>query len=226
MRLSELYTSTQGEGPNTGRLVQFVRFAGCNLRCPGWPCDTQHAINPDFFLKEGNSQILTPEQLVDMTAAWPRRLCLTGGEPFAQRSIDLQQYVEAMLSEGYSIECFTNGTFVFPAWAKPLQFMMDWKLPGSGEADASRDNRLENALRLRRTDGIKFVVVDRADMDTALQEYAMLQAHGVEAEFWIAAAWGKVHDQDIVQFLQENQLPWRLNVQVHKYVWDPDKRGV
>jgi len=70
MRLSELYTSIQGEGPRVGQPVQFMRFAGCNLRCPSWPCDTQHAIDAARYRHEWET--VTPEELAGRVPAWPK----------------------------------------------------------------------------------------------------------------------------------------------------------
>lgn len=226
LRLSELYTSIQCEGPNTGYPTQFVRFAGCNLRCPGWPCDTQHAIDPAIWKTQ--SEKLTAEQLFNILPRWPKRLCLTGGEPFLQPNVELHEFVEMCIAAGYYIECFTNGTFTFPQWAlQTMSFMMDWKLPGSGESDRLNDEtRLNNANRLRRSDGIKFVCVDIDDMVTARQVSYTLLEHDVVAQLWAAPAWDRLEPTTLIDYIQETEVPWRLNLQVHKMIWHPDERLV
>lgn len=226
MRLSELYTSIQCEGPNVGRLTQFVRFAGCNLRCPLWPCDTQHAIEPSIWKKEAEN--LSPVQLVDrVTEVGVQNLCLTGGEPFMQRQAELQEFVEKCAAKGYRMECFSNGTFVYPDWALyHLQFIMDWKLPGSGEHEVGIPERLENASRLKRSDNIKFVCKDVNDLEVAAGEYLHLVTRGCEAQFWVGSAWDTLSIDTIIEYIRDTKLPWKVNVQVHKYLWDADKRGV
>lgn len=225
LRLSELYTSIQCEGPNTGQPTQFVRFAGCNLRCPGWPCDTEHAINPAIWRHQ--SQKLTAEELFNILPLWPKRLCITGGEPFLQPNVELHEFAEMCIAGGYQIETFTNGTFTFPQWAmQTMSFMMDWKLAGSGETNLNDVIRLENAKRLRRSDGIKFVCVDIDDMEQAQDmTYHLLEAE-VVAQLWAAPAWDRMEPTTLIDFIEERQLPWRLNLQVHKMIWNPDARLV
>ncbi len=225
MNLSEIYTSTQGEGPNTGRMTQFVRFAGCNMRCPGWPCDTQFAIEPSIWKKEAQLG-LEPHQVFEQLDAWPKHICLTGGEPFVQRTEALQEFVEMAQRVGYSVECFSNGSFIYPGWARFIQIMMDWKLNGSGEADTNRAERVENAKWLHRKDGIKFVVASEDDLIEATILSGALLKDEVQAQLWVGAAWGKITDEEIIDYTKDHKMPWRLNVQQHKHVWDPELRGV
>src|ERR1700704_2587022 len=88
--LSEVYNSIQGEGPNVGQPTTFVRFAGCNMRCPGWPCDTPYAIDPAIWRYESMkaSTMWVAEQILDLK---PRHVCFTGGEPFMQPWEELQE---------------------------------------------------------------------------------------------------------------------------------------
>jgi 7-carboxy-7-deazaguanine synthase len=226
LRVSEVYISTQGEGPRTGEPTTFLRFAGCNMRCPGWPCDTEHAINPAIWKKEATKE--DPLTLLDRLPEWPRNVCLTGGEPFMQSDVELQEFVMDAMERGHKFEVFTNGSFSFPPWAvSRMLFMMDWKLEGSGEAGTKLPERFSNARKLNHTDGIKFVVTDLADMREAFIVYRnLVERHDVAARFWIAPAWGKIDPTEIVEFVIDNKLPWSLNIQTHKYIWDPDKRGV
>lgn len=223
MRLSEIYTSIQGEGPRAGTPTRFIRFAGCNLRCPLWPCDTQHAIQPAIFEKE---QVhYTPMGLLEAVAPWPNLLCLTGGEPFIQKKDELEKFVDLATVFGYTVECFTNGTIEYPDWAiEKVHFIMDWKLPGSGE-DHTNQVRVENAKRLKDGDYIKFVISDREDYETAKRLYQQFDSK-VKAVWSYGAAWGKIETQELVEWAIKDELPWQLNVQVHNYIWDRDKRGI
>lgn len=228
MKLLELYTSVQGEGPHTSEPTQFVRFAGCNLRCPGWPCDTQHAIHPKLY--KDVAENLTGAQIVrERLADWPKHICLTGGEPFIQKEIELEEFVQEARAAGYTIECFTNGTQLIPNWTLGrVRFMMDWKLSNSGEVmDRYRDARMANAVRLNKHDGIKFVVATPGCLDEAATVYAGLIQQGVEAQIWIGAVWNRgLSDAAIVDYIMTHKLPWNLNIQTHKYIWHPDKQGV
>src|SRR3954453_605533 len=96
LRLLEPYPSTQGEGPNVGKLTQFVRFAGCNLKCPGWPCDTPFSIDPAQYRNE--MQLVTARTLArsvfaEFTATGAENICLTGGEPTLQPQGELYVFL-------------------------------------------------------------------------------------------------------------------------------------
>lgn len=235
LRLSEHYSSVQGEGPRVGTLTQFVRFAGCNMRCPGWPCDTQHAIDPAIWRHQ--SEKVDPHQLRDRVHEEAKRtgaynVCLTGGEPFLQPSEELFEFIQSIQPGLFTFEVFTNGSFPFPAWTKDphinMLFTMDWKLRSSGEGNTALSTRIENARWLQASDGIKFVVNFIEDMFDALNEANSFKADGYEGSFWLGRVWGsKLTDQDLVSFMMEHKLhDWRLNVQVHKLIWEPDARSV
>lgn len=240
LRLSEHYTSVQGEGPRTGILTQFVRFAGCNLRCPGWPCDTQHAIDPAIYRFQSTKP--EPAELAEAIAeqakeTGARNICLTGGEPFLQDSQDLRAVIEPLAhpSRHYTFEVFTNGTFEFPEWTKDpmidMQFTMDWKLGGSGEratSEAQWSIRMQNAVWLDANDALKFVVKDREDMVEAVGIADTLYANGATCQLWIGRVWDcYLTDEDIINFMQKMDLhDWHLNIQLHKLIWQADTRGV
>lgn len=227
--LSELYTSIQGEGPNVGQPTQFVRFAGCNLRCPGWPCDTEHAINPSIWRRE--AERLKPEQLVDKLALWPRALTLTGGEPFMQDIEELEEFFWETLSRGYTTDVFTNGTFEFPEWAiAHCTIIFDWKLGGSGESHRNNTIRNNNLERLDRRHAVKFTVKDINDLEEARYYYETWQGKShfplPFQIFFVGGVWGQIADVEIIEFVEKHQLPWRLNVQLHKHIWKAEERGV
>jgi len=228
LRVSEIYPSVQGEGPKAGYPTLFVRFAGCNMRCPGWPCDTQHAIWPEIWRKESTKlgQGGTIQAILDeCERTGIRNICYTGGEPFMQNINLLKEVVEEL--QNFGQEVFTNGSYDFPDWAiQNLSIMMDWKLPGSGEEQTNVEERWENALKLYPSDGIKFVVKDKADLLDAHQVYEALIEARCHARFWVGSAWEHITSAEIVDYILEERLPWSLNVQVHKYIWDPDERGV
>lgn len=227
LRVSEHYVSTQGEGPRVGQMTQFMRFAGCNMRCPGWPCDTPHAIFPEIWRKESRQK--TVDDLVfDCIDHLPVRwICWTGGEPFLQKELELYNLQRQLADEGFKLECFTNGSFLFPGWAlASVRFIMDWKLEGSGEAQTNRPVRIQNALALAVRDCIKFVVGDMGDLLEAKDVYHTLKDQGCAADFYVGSVWGKMDDSFLVEWLIKEKLDWKLNVQVHKFIWSPELRGV
>ncbi len=226
MKLSELYSSIQCEGPNTGEPTQFLRFGGCNLRCPGWPCDTEFAVDPKFRDEWASK---TAEAIYDMVPAYPKRICITGGEPLIQPKEQLSDLVRMLIHEGeHSIDLFTNGTRPLPSWAlwDEVSVVMDWKLPSSGEGDEGIPQRLTNILFLQPKDAVKFVVKDWEDVRIAHEVYTSHRAH-TSCEWYIGKVWGAgIQDEDLITYILNHKLPWRLNVQFHKHIWAPDKRGV
>jgi len=226
VRLSEIYTSVQGEGPGAGSMTQFIRFAGCNLRCPGWPCDTQHAIDPEKYRHEWKN--LQPQQIMDLVQPYPRRVVFTGGEPFLQPDEETRELFQLLLREGYTVEVFTNGTLRFPGWVgnERVRVIMDWKLQGSGE-DPYNPNRIGNIRLLKQKDAIKFVIANVKDFDEAIELWNEHIFHpGSPVQVYYGVAWGKLETAELVDWVMTNRLDWKLNVQVHNYIWDRDKRGI
>lgn len=227
LRLVEHYASPQCEGPRTGTMTQFVRFAGCNMKCPLWPCDTDYAIDPAIY-REGSSWV-EPFELAERVA-WMCRstgasnVCLTGGEPFLQDNDALHDLVMACDA---TFECFSNGSFSYPDWSiNVLDFVMDWKLPGSGEWETRIEQREKNALKLMSTDAIKFVVASDEDLEVAAETYDGLLGKGCRAHFWVGPAWDKYDPIKIIDYIKSTAYPWKLNLQVHKMIWPPDMKGV
>jgi 7-carboxy-7-deazaguanine synthase len=203
------------------------------MRCPKWPCDTDYAIDPAIYLHDTErgpaAAKVTPDELAracwDMaTATGAHQINLTGGEPFMQPNEQLEKFLARLPKEHFPVECFSNGSFLYPLWALDrISFVMDWKLGGSGEATTQRPNRLQNAQSLQAKDAIKFVVVDYNDLMEAHRIWDALKDRPVE--FWCGPAWGRYEAAAIVEFIKEKKLPWKLNVQVHNYVYEAQERG-
>jgi 7-carboxy-7-deazaguanine synthase len=223
LRLNEHYVSIQGEGPNVGKITQFIRFAGCNMRCPGWPCDTEHAVNP-FLWK--NDPKVQPGDIANRIAGYvlhqnAQHVCITGGEPFLQPHDLLRQLLHHCAHMGVTVDIFTNGSIGFPSWLfdmKHVTIVMDWKLPGSGEGDFRLEERRINARLLRPTDAIKFVCKDAADLEAVPE----LECQAIK---YVGVAWDTLSIDDAIEFMYKQKGDWRLNVQLHKYLWG-EARGV
>lgn len=233
LRVSEIYASYQGEGPNTGKPTVFVRFAGCNLKCPGWPCDTPHAIQPKIFIKE--QKFYTPQALADdIVKMYPHvdNICYTGGEVFIQPIQDLESLM-GLLAQNHtayvSQECFTNGTQEIPlnVWRRLDTVVLDWKLPGSGEdvPYGPGTNVMRNINKLVHDDALKFTIKDRNDYDVAKVLYnTIIPSTAFGGVVYCGPVWGEIDSSELAAWMLEDGLPWRLNTQVHKYVWPPDAR--
>ena len=232
LRVVETYASYQGEGPNTTRPTVFVRFAGCNFKCPGWPCDTQHAIDPKRFTSL--QRHYEPIQLADHVLSFDtKNVCLTGGEVFLQNKKELQEFITALkgADEQIEVECFTNGAL---DWGDDLPyiidtFILDWKLPGSGEEyNVTEDTFVARLQILESHDAIKFTILDRTDYDRAKERYEKyIKGREEEPMVYAGVVWGQeLTTEMLCLWMRNDNLPWRLNVQVHKFIWHPDKIGV
>jgi 7-carboxy-7-deazaguanine synthase len=197
--------------------------------------DTQHAIDPEKYRHEWEN--VTPRDIFErVSVSWVRHVTLTGGEPFLQPSADLELLVDHMLTH-CRFNIFTNGTLPFPRWIqKPdIKVIMDWKLPGSGEQYAGlkgEPTRLDNIAMLGPKDSIKFVCVDKEDFWTAhrvIENHPELfKRYGGVGNLYLGAAWSKLRESQLVEWLKANGNPYdfKLNVQVHNFIYDREERGI
>lgn len=230
IRISECFTSVQGEGPKVGEPTTFLRTAGCNLRCPGWGirtelpdgevvvgCDSPHSVFPQIFNQPGNSQMLTVDELLKKIPEYPRNICLTGGEPLLQWS-SLEPLVDQLIERGHKIEVFTNGT-QRAVWRESksynrtygLTYVMDYKLPSSGEYGKFH---LDNFKLLHGYDAIKFVVGDRHDYETAKRDIEnCLGEVFLKPILFMGVVWQKLEPTELIAWILEDRLRVRLNLQ-------------
>lgn len=236
MRLSEVYTSVQGEGPNTGRATTFIRFGGCNLRCRGWGegklpdgttvrgCDTVFAVYPEW---RGTWNSVTVDQVLDQIPENPRRVCITGGEPLIQPTKEINELAERLVGLAYEIDLFTNGSRLLKnyPWTHiydQVSVVMDWKLPGSEEQFTFEMSNLDH---LTEKDAIKFVCKNAFDFESALGH---IEDAGdrLKAQVWFGPVWGYLDPSDLASWISRHYPQGRMNLQTHKYIWDPEERKV
>lgn len=225
MRLVEIYSSVQGEGPHVGQPTQFVRFGGCNLRCPGWACDTPFAIYPKEY--RHTWEPVSPTDLAERIPEYPKNICLTGGEPLLQPIDELEELAGTLIRAGHTVEMFTNGTRPLPVLRYLITYVMDWKLPGSGE-DTNDPIRRQNIDRLHPWDAIKFVCLDYDDYTLAKElytEYFLPIEPIVRPQIYFGVVWSKLAEGELVEWILTDGLPVRLNVQMHNYLWPAQERG-
>lgn len=236
LRLLELYASYQGEGPNTGKPTVFVRFAGCNLKCPLWPCDTQHAIDPKLF--KDKQEMIAGEDLAERILSYYahiNNICITGGEPFLQSKPHMIMLINRLKEYKFNVEVFTNGQLEWPSLACDLvdNFVMDWKLPGSGEsqgliAPTWQNVERKNLKTLGNKDAIKFTIKTEEDYRFAKARYRdYINLRPNAPMVYAGVVWGgDFTTERLCQRMLDDRLPWNLNVQVHKFIWDPERQGV
>ena len=222
MVVTEIFQSIQGESTYAGRPCIFVRLTGCNLRCR-W-CDTAYA----FY---GGTR-MTVEEVLERVRAFAGQdgpeasgriplVELTGGEPMLQP--DLHPLLERLLAESYTVLIETSGERYLGALPKEVIKIMDIKCPGSGEGGTLHPKNLEV---LDRKDEIKFVVADERDYQWAR---AFLSEHPVTDRveaILFSPVFGQLEPRLLAGWILEDGLPVRLGLQLHKFIWDPETRGV
>ncbi len=226
MRLIELYKSVQGESSFAGLPCIFVRLAGCNLRC-SW-CDSEYTFT-------GGKPYTQSEVEAAIAALAPVRLVeFTGGEPMLQER-ELLPLMESLLAQNYTLLIETSGERPLAALPKSVHKIMDVKCPGSGE---STRFHLPNLDTLTPRDEVKFVLTSRADYEFAR---AFIQQHNLAmrcGQILLSPAFLKtpaaardaanciLDPQTLVDWMLADGLPARLSLQIHKFIWEPQTKGV
>lgn len=207
----EIYASIQGESTFAGVPCTFVRTTACNLRCRF--CDTAHA----FF--EGRAMTLA-EVLSEVERQGLRLVELTGGEPLLQPgSLEL---MSALCDRGYRVLLETSGSLdVRPVDPRVVK-IVDLKAPASGEEPS---NRYDNVDALLPHDEVKLVLADRDDYEWARRKIAQLDL-ARRCTVLLGPVFGRLEPRELASWVVADRLPVRMQVQLHKYVWDPKARGV
>lgn len=226
MHLIELYASVQGESSFAGLPCIFVRLAGCNLRC-SW-CDSEYTFTggEKFSLDQVEQKIaaLAPTRLVEFT----------GGEPMLQER-ELLPLMDRLLTQNYTLLIETSGERPLTAVPRQVHKIVDVKCPGSGESGRFH---LPNLDALTARDEVKFVLSDRADYEFAR---SFIREHDLAArcgQVLLSPAFTKTPTPErcaencvldprlLVEWMLADQLPARLSLQIHKFIWEPLKKGV
>ena len=204
LKITETFVSIQGEADAVGWPTCFIRLTGCPLRCTY--CDTEYAFHGGEWREV--------DALVESArTAGVRHVCVTGGEPLAQRAcLDL---LTALCDAGFAVSLETSGALDVSAVDPRVSRVVDVKTPTSGEAQR---NRLENLPLLGPQDQVKFVVCSRADYDWA-RDFLREHARDLRAQVLLSPAWGLVEPRDLAEWIIEDRLPARLQLQLHKLLW-------
>ncbi|HTM03100.1 MAG TPA: radical SAM protein [Vicinamibacterales bacterium] len=210
--INEIFYSVQGESTYAGRPCVFVRLTACDLRCT-W-CDTAYAFH------EGGKRSL--DDVLGAVEAYRCDLVeVTGGEPLLQDGV--YPLMSALLDRGKTVLLETGGHRSTARVPDPVVTILDVKCPGSGEA-AKMD--WDNLARLHPHDEVKFVVKDRADYDYARDVIARHQLSGRVAAIHLSPVHGELHPRTLSEWVLADNLPVRVQLQLHKFIWDPNTRGV
>ena len=212
LTINEIFHSIQGESTHTGRPCVFVRLTACDLRC-SW-CDTPYAFTEGRKMSIADVLARVDEYRCDLVE-------ITGGEPLLQR--DVYPLMAELLSSGKTVMVETGGHQSIKDVPSDVIRIMDVKCPGSGE---SAKNHWENLDLLSSHDEVKFVLRDRADYDYAkdvVERHRLLER---TAAVLFSPVHGVLAAKELAAWILADHLPVRLQLQAHKYIWDPDTRGV
>ena len=212
MVVTEIFKSIQGESTFAGLPCVFVRLTGCNLRCH-W-CDTAYAFQ--------GGQKMSPEEVLACVERLGGRLVeFTGGEPLLQKEVP--PLAAQLISLGRQVLIETSGERFVGELPKPVVKIVDVKCPGSGESDKFC---FENLAVLERKDQIKFVILDERDYRYARE---FLDRHYLRSrvdEVIFSPVFGQLAPRELAEWILRDGLEVRLGLQLHKFIWDPDTRGV
>ncbi len=212
LTINEIFYSIQGESTRAGEPCVFVRLTACDLRC-SW-CDTPYAFH------EGRK--LSVDEVVAETERYDCRLVeITGGEPLLQE--DVYELMNRLLARGRTVLLETGGHRPIDRVPESVVKVVDVKCPGSDEADR---NHWANLDRLAPHDEVKFVIRDRADYEYARDVVARHGLAGRCAAILFSPVHGVLEPRTLAGWLLADRVPARLQLQLHKYIWEPDRRGV
>ena len=209
--INEIFHSIQGESSFAGMPCVFVRLTWCNIRCTY--CDTEYAF------EEGKP--MTIEEIVSAVESYGcRRVEVTGGEPLFQEGV--HPLMRRLCDAGYEVLLETGGSLDISTVDPRVRRIVDFKCPSSAMV---KKNLWSNAAHLRATDEVKFVIGDREDYDWAKERIA---EHGLGAKspVLMSVVFGKLEPVTLSEWILADRLEVRFQLQMHKYIWDPEKRGV
>lgn len=206
LRISEIFYSLQGETRTSGLPTVFVRLTGCPLRCHY--CDTAYAFS--------GGEIMPLEAILERVASYkPRYVCVTGGEPLAQPNC--LPLLRELCDAGYEVSLETSGALDISDTDTRVSRVVDLKTPASGEMGR---NLYENIGQLTRNDQVKFVICSREDYDWAVSKLIEYRLDARAGEVLFSPSHRQVDARALAGWIVSDNLPVRLQLQLHKILWD------
>ena len=204
LKITEIFVSLQGEARDSGLPTLFIRLTGCPLRCVY--CDSEYAFH-------GGHWWHFDAIVNEASASRVRHVCVTGGEPLAQRRC--ADLLERLCNEGYQVSLETSGAMDISAVDTRVSRVLDLKTPGSGEASK---NLWSNLDLLTPHDQVKFVICSRADYEWMRQQIAEREIDQ-RCDLLVSPSWGQQDATELAEWVLEDHLPVRLQLQLHKILW-------
>ncbi len=212
LNLIEIFRSIQGETSLTGLPTTFIRLAACNLRCT-W-CDTTYSF--------GRGKPYSLESILSQVSAFGcKYICVTGGEPLLQPNV--LPLMEKLCEEEYYVSLETSGSISIEKIPSEVCIILDVKCPGS---TMDHKNLWTNLDHLRSHDQVKFVIQDFKDYEYAKKICHQYLLFKKVREVLFSPVFGVLNPQELTAWILNDQLPVRLNLQMHKFIWSPSERGV
>jgi 7-carboxy-7-deazaguanine synthase len=212
LNINEVFASVQGETSFSGFPTTFIRLAACNLRCT-W-CDTTYSF--------GRGVPVTIESLMTQTAEnGCRHVCVTGGEPLLQSAV--HSLLSRLCDEGYVVSLETGGSLDISHVDPRVHIILDIKCPASG---MEHKNEWGNILKIQPKDEIKFVIGDEKDYSYALEICQRHDLYAKTSNILLSPVHGILNPQSLVAWILRDKIPVRLNLQIHKFIWTSQTRGV
>jgi 7-carboxy-7-deazaguanine synthase len=213
LRITEIFLSIQGESTHAGRTCAFVRLTGCPMRCV-W-CDSEYTFT-------GGEKKTFEEILAELEEYGCNLVEVTGGEPLAQKNAF--PFIALLCDKGYEVLIETGGFISTENVDARAKIILDVKCPASGEAER---NHWENLSRLRGDkDEVKFVVADKGDWDFTVDVIKKYDLENCSRAILISPVFGQTDLVETAEWITQSGLNARLNLQLHKYIWGADARGV
>lgn len=211
MRITEIFHSIQGESSFAGRPCAFVRLTGCPLRCT-W-CDSEYTFH-------GGTEMALDDVLAQVRSYDCRLVEVTGGEPLHQP--EAFTLIERLCADGYEVLVETSGALDITPVDPRAHIIMDVKCPGSGMTDRMDWKNLD---RITNKAEVKFILKDRADYEFARE---IIQRHDLAGRCPIlfGPSFGELDPRQLAEWVLADKLPVRVQLQLHKFIWDPNMKGV
>jgi len=211
MKICEIFSSIQGESSYAGVPCTFVRMTGCNLRCSY--CDTVYAY-------EEGTELTEDETMGKIHSIGLRTVMITGGEPLLQAGVF--PLAKRLLDHGFRVLIETNGSQDIRQVDRRAVLIPDVKTPGSGMPNTFLMSNLD---LLRPVDELKFVITGRKDYEWS-RDFVKEHSLARKCTLLFSPAFGMLNPRDLSRWIIEERLEVRLNLQLHKYIYGPDVRGV
>lgn len=206
LRISEIFYSLQGESSTIGKPTLFVRLTGCPLRCV-W-CDTEYAFH-------GGEYWQIPDLLEKIASYKPQHICITGGEPLAQKQ-PCEALMKELCDQGYQVSIETSGALDIAGVDPRVTKVMDLKAPDSGEMSK---NLYSNIQHLTKQDEVKFVIKSRKDYDWAKLQMETYQLTD-KSNIIFSPCYAEINHTELAEWIIKDNLPVRFQLQLHKILWN------